>query len=70
MITLNFKNNIINYKYFPVILLAVVNLLVAYFFIKKPFTPSSDYFTYVSGVDYVLGHSGNTGVFISGFNRL
>jgi hypothetical protein len=49
---------IYQHKYFPILLLATINLLVAYFFIKKPFWASSDYFTYESAVDYIRGVGG------------
>lgn len=47
---------IINSNYFRLIIFGVVNLLVAYFYIKKPFLTCSDHGTYLKAADYILGN--------------
>lgn len=49
-------NKILKSKYFPVLCLGLINLLVAYFYIKLPFRAYEDFITYQNAVDFFEGH--------------
>src|SRR3989339_706483 len=48
--------SIIKSKYFPVMILAVINLTIAYFYIKIPFICWSDFLTYQNAVNFITGN--------------